>query len=216
MCAAAGKPEPPARMLYSWYAPVLPGELKDAGVAWILAGITLDGDDAWPVPTAVGLHLPPGTFAMPVLRLNFRNDEGHKPRWTAKQREQVVRMIAEAVELTQAGAVQIDFDAPVSARAFYRQLLDDARRQLGPGVFLSMTALASWCDAGSWMKGLPVDEIVPLVFSMGPETASVQSRLSRGEKFGFEGCRASIGISAEGWQPPTAGYKRVYVFRGWR
>ena len=114
--------------------------------------------------------------------------------------------------------MQIDFDAPVSARAFYRRLIEEVRKRLGPDVFLSITALASWCDAGSWMTDLPVDEIVPLVFRMGQAGESIQARLSRGEKFGWEGCRSSIGIEGGGWRPPIAPGQRVYVFpdyRGW-
>ena len=217
--AASPKPQPPKLMLYAWLAPgPSAAELRDAGVAFDLADVMLDRDDVWVSPRGAELRLPAGTFAMPVLRLNFEPEGKRKPLWTARQRTQIGQIIAEAVELTQARSLQIDFDAPVSGRAFYRSVLEDARRRLGPDVFLSITALASWCDAGSWMKGLPVDEIVPLAFRLGQAEQSVQSRLSRGEGFGFAGCRASIGVESEGWRPPIARGQRVYVFpfyRGW-
>src|SRR3954454_6305905 len=58
-------------------------------------------------------------------------------------------------------SVQIDFDARVSEREFYRRLLAELRPSYR---LLSMTALVSWCNANSWLKGLPVDEIVPMEF----------------------------------------------------
>src|SRR5207249_1148085 len=56
------------------------------------------------------------------------------------------------------------------------------------------TALVSWCDtAQSWLAGLPVDEIVPMAFSMGQATPAIVTMLQRGGEFQFSGCRASIG-----------------------
>jgi hypothetical protein len=104
-------------------------------------------------------------------------------------------MIVEIAELSHAQALQIDFDAPRAAYPFYRQLLVDVRQRLGPKVFLSMTALVEWCQARqSWVTALPVDEIVPMAFSMGRATPAVTTMLSRDGQFGFERCRQSIGV----------------------
>ena len=40
-------------------------------------------------------------------------------------------MIEEAVRIAKAPAIQIDFDAPPSAYAFYRALLEDVRKRVG-------------------------------------------------------------------------------------
>ncbi len=64
-------------------------------------------------------------------------------------------------------ALQIDFDARESERAWYRHLLERLRAGLAAGVPLSITALASWCDGDSWMRDLPVSDGVPMLFRMG-------------------------------------------------
>jgi hypothetical protein len=77
-------------------------------------------------------------------------------------------MIVDLARITHANALQIDFDAPESARPFYRALVADVRRELGPDVFLSVTALLSWCATPhSWLHNLPADEIVPMAFDPG-------------------------------------------------
>ena len=45
------------------------------------------------------------------------------------------------MRLTHAKALQIDFDAPESARPFYRDLLVNLRSQLPEDTFISITAL---------------------------------------------------------------------------
>ncbi len=66
-------------------------------------------------------------------------------------------------------ALQIDFDARMSERGFYLELLSAIRQQLPVGIKLSMTALASWCMQDTWLSNSKagVDEVVPMFFSMG-------------------------------------------------
>lgn len=196
-------------MLWAWESKtdlrfLKPGE---AGVAFHVATVRLEKGDAIPWLRRQPLLVAPGVFRMPVVRIS-----GYGPQWTALQRAKTAQMIQEAVELTGADAVQIDFDAPVSARTFYRALIEDVRRRLGPRVFLSMTALVSWCEADSWMRGLPVDEIVPMAFHMGQETESMQLLLSRGAPFGYAGCRTAIGVSRNAPLPLLRSAPRVYAF----
>jgi hypothetical protein len=103
-------------------------------------------------------------------------------------------MIAELATIARPQAVQIDFDAPSSAWPFYRELLSEVRGRLGPNIFLSVTALVSWCDAKNWLGGLPVDEVVPMAFYMGSATPAIVTMLQRGGQFSAPGCRASIGV----------------------
>ena len=114
-------------------------------------------------------------------------------------------------------AVQVDYDATVSERPFYRALLQDLRRSLPESVRLSITALASWCMGDPWLAGLPIDEAVPMLFRMGPDRLPVLLHLESGGDFGEAACQQSVGISTDEpvrWLP--AG-RRLYVFhpRSW-
>ena len=136
---------------------------------------------------------------MLVVRFDYSSEAGRRPAFSLRQRQLAVRMVAEIVALARPQAVQVDFDAPRSAWPFYRQLLGDLRDRLGPDLFLSATALVSWCDsAQSWLSGLPVDEIVPMAFYMGQATPATLTMLQRGGQFQFPGCRTSIGVELAG------------------
>lgn len=113
-------------------------------------------------------------------------------------------------------ALQIDFDATRSQRQFYRDLLIDVRRQMPAGLPLSITALASWCSWDGWLRDLPVDEAVPMMFRMEPDRHRAPPSI---DDFQIREplCRTSIGISTgEPWPSNFAG-KRIYVFpdHGW-
>jgi len=113
-------------------------------------------------------------------------------------------------------ALQIDFDARLSQRAFYVALLHDLRGRMPLNLPLSMTALASWCSNDDWIGSLPVDEAVPMFFRMEP-----------GRRFAPLGapeiqireplCTTSIGISTHEPAPASLANKRVYIFPdlGW-
>lgn len=121
---------------------------------------------AAPEPRASSLLVSPAVYQMIVVRLQAKPASSAKPAWSAEQRKAAVATILDLVRITHSRALQIDFDAPQSAHPFYRELLGDLRRELDPGVFLSMTALISWCSSPrSWLDGLPVDEIVPMDFA---------------------------------------------------
>jgi len=107
--------------------------------------------------------------------------------------------------------VQIDFDAGVSERDFYRKLLQRVRAELSPSVGLSITALASWCAGDNWIADLPVDEAVPMLFRMGVERPQFQRRLDSGQPFEVSICRNSAGVSTD--EPVTVpAVNRLYLF----
>jgi hypothetical protein len=114
-------------------------------------------------------------------------------------------------------ALQVDFDATRSQRQFYRDLLFDLRHQMPASLPLSITALASWCSWDDWLKDLPIDEAVPMLFRMEPDRRRAPADL---DEFRLRDplCRFSAGVSTtEPWPSDLAG-KRVYVFpdKGWR
>ena len=67
--------------------------------------------------------------------------------------------------------VQIDFDARGSDRPSTPPCFGTPR-PLPRSMRLSMTALASWCADDPWIDATGVDEIVPMLFQMGPDAAT--------------------------------------------
>jgi hypothetical protein len=82
---------------------------------------------------------------------------------------------------------------------------------------LSITALASWCIYDDWLRDLPVDEVVPMVFRMGADQHRVRRYLIE-EDFRAAHCRQSLGISTDEPRPTLRPLRRLYVFhpQSWR
>jgi hypothetical protein len=130
--------------------------------------------------------------------------------------EPTAGLILDTLSGSPAAALQIDFDARRSQQAFYAALLRDVRRHMPPGLPLSITALASWCSSDDWLRGLPVDEAVPMFFRMEPDRryASLDApQFQIREPL----CMSSIGISTHEPRPVSLAGKRIYIFpdRGW-
>jgi hypothetical protein len=156
----------------------------------------------------------PGAAArIPVVRLEtapgaILNEEA---------RRQAVQAILSSARQPGIAALQIDFDATRSQRAFYRALLFDLRHQMPPNLPLSITALASWCSYDGWLRGLPIDEVVPMFFRMEPDRRRAPASLAE-FRIREPLCQASVGVSTtEAWPPDITG-KRIYLFpdNGWR
>ncbi len=118
--------------------------------------------------------------------------------------------------------LQIDFDARVSEREWYRSVLTRVRAQMPATMPLSITALASWCSYdNAWIETLPIDEAVPMLFRLEPDRRRAASLgvLSRDEFAIREPrCANSFGISThERWPAELAG-RRIYIFpdAGWQ
>jgi hypothetical protein len=198
---AAAKQIPPSVMFWSWFAEddFRPFAGRDIGVAYLALSLQFEGQDqVTPSPRAIPVRIPPQMYQMAVIRFDTWPDPPRRAALTGRQRELAVRMVAEIAAITHPKGIQIDFDALPGAWPFYRQLLSEVRARIGPDIFLSITALVSWCDsAQSWLAGLPVDEIVPMAFSMGQVTPAIVTMLERGGQFQFPGCRASIGVGMQ-------------------
>jgi len=206
-------------MLWSWFADDDFRYLSDRniGVGYLALSLQFENQNGVvPYPRRNPIRIAPQTYTMAVVRFDY-SLEHSRPSFSPKQRELAVKMIAEIVTLAHPQALQIDFDAPRSAHPFYRELLKEVRQRIGPDVFLSMTALASWCGAEqSWLAGLPVDELVPMTFYMGRYTTDILTDLQRNGKLGFPACSGSLGIEFRDSQVPTflAKDQRIYFFRG--
>jgi hypothetical protein len=156
--------------------------------------------------------MPSSAVRMPVVRIETEpsaslNDEN---------REEVVRELLAAAHEPGIAALQVDFDATRSERQFYRETLVELRKRMPADLPLSITALASWCSYDDWLRGLPVDEAVPMMFRMEPDRRRAPPNV---DDFRIREplCQFSTGVSTtEAWPSHLAG-KRIYIFpdRGW-
>jgi hypothetical protein len=197
-------------------------EHKNAGVAFLAKTIYIPAPDEDPRKDVGGsirirprlepLRIAPGTPLIAVVRIETR--AGRQPAayflantrslasapYTALQRQRSAAEIAEVASLPNVRAIQIDFDATVSERAFYAGLLSDVRAKLPSFIPLSITALASWCIGDPWLEKLPpstIDEAVPMLFRMGPDTVNVVKFLRSGNEFAVPACQSSLGLSTD-------------------
>jgi|HubBroStandDraft_6_1064221.scaffolds.fasta_scaffold142234_2 hypothetical protein len=209
---------PPATVLWAWEVPedfrFL--ENSDIGVAFLATSLLLREDKVLVRRRMQPMRMPAGINVLPVIRI--QTDVTRRPLLSDAQRRRTAELIDEVMRTTQSNGVQIDFDALVSERKFYARLIGDLRSRIGPGSFLSITVLVSWCGERSWLKGLPADEFVPMLFSMGPEGPAVFSRLSQGGDFSARECRAAYGLSVDELRPPQVPGRRRYFFnpRPWK
>ena len=106
---------------------------------------------------------------------------------------------------------QVDFDARLSQRAFYRRLLEELRVRTG-GARLSITALASWCFHDVWTEGLPVDAVVPMIYRMGRDAGVIRHTLYAEREFPNPICAGNVGYSSDEPLAPVDGLSRVFLF----
>ncbi|HKP86368.1 MAG TPA: DUF3142 domain-containing protein [Blastocatellia bacterium] len=207
----------PGLILWAWERPedLSFADPREVGVAFLARTIHLREDKTILRPRLQPLSVAHGTKLIAVARIE--SDRARPPALSAEQRARVVQAVIELARPETVAAIQIDFDALVSEREFYRDLLTDLRRELPPPVKLSITALASWCMGDNWLEGLPIDEAVPMLFRMGVGHPGVMARLEAGTDFSAALARHSLGISTD--EPITAlpAGRRVYVFnpRAW-
>ncbi|HSS19074.1 MAG TPA: hypothetical protein VLL54_03305 [Pyrinomonadaceae bacterium] len=205
----------PPIILWAWERPE-DLEFLDAqrfGVAFLAQTLTLTADDVIFKPRHQPLKVSPATKLIAVTRIESQKKTGTKPGLTVAQRERLVTLINRTLELPNVSAVQIDFDAVLSEREFYRSLLEELRQKVPSDTPISMTALASFCIGDPWLTDLPVDEAVPMVFRMGADDKKIKSFLLADNDFVEPLCRNSYGIALD--EPVTMKFKatrRLYVF----
>ena len=191
---------------------------KRFGVAFLAQTLELNGDEVVFRPRRQPLKVAPETTLIAVTRIESRKTTGQSASLSAEQRRQLVSLVVRTLNLKNVSAIQIDFDAVTSEREFYRALLSDLRQELPDNIPLSMTALASFCIGDPWIKGLPVDEAVPMMFRMGTDNHSIRAMLAAGKDFRDPLCRRSYGVAAD--EPVAMNFdasRRLYVFndRSW-
>ena len=199
----------PRVVLWAWERPEdLRGLDRRIGVAYLAATVRLSAARSEIVMRAQPLKVDPATPLVAVVRIETSLNE--PPTLDSARATDLAARIWTLRLVNGVRAIQIDFDARRSERAFYRELLMEVRRKLG--VFpLSMTALASWCASDRWIDGLPVDEAVPMLFRMGPEHQEFLEAGSAG-RFKAPLCTGAVGVSTDEPTPALRGHRRAYIF----
>jgi hypothetical protein len=204
----------PRLTLWAWERPedLRRIDPQSTAVAYLDQTLTI-GLSTHSQPRLEPLFMPTAAQRIPVIRIETQPHA----ILDRTSRDQAIAAILETAQTPGIAALQIDFDATRSQRAFYRDLLTSLRPHLPANLPLSITALASWCSYDNWIHNLPIDEAVPMYFRMEPDrrraastTPSFQIRESL--------CQSSIGVSTTEPWPAQTTRKRIYVFpdQGWR
>ncbi len=184
---------------------------RTEGVAFLASSVELLADSVRIFPRMQPLLLPPGIQVVAVVRIY--SHPAAPAELNPRQLSETLQVALHSAHLPNVAALQIDFDARDSERDFYSRLLAELRSQLGPAYPISITALASWCIGDRWIHELPVNEAVPMLFSMGPDEPLIRHYLASVNTFPEPLCRGSLGISTgERWPNPVRSGTRVYVF----
>jgi hypothetical protein len=202
----------PKTILWAWERPERLKFIDPqvTGVAFLARTLKLRGDEVVVRPRLQPLEIPPRTVLTAVVRIE--TDKSKRPALSSSQIEATVGAIRDVGGLANVRAVQIDFDAILSERQFYRRVLNELRYTLLPQLPISITALASWCIHDDWLSNLPIDDAVPMLFRMGVGQRQVVNYLSTHSGFKPEICRQSVGTSVDDplqYLPPR---NRTYVF----
>jgi uncharacterized protein DUF3142 len=198
----------PRLMLWAWERPEdLRGLPPDTGVAFLAETVVVTPGRIDVRPRLQPLDVSPGTPLLAVTRIE--SGLGPSADRAAVDERAVAATIAATAVLPQVIGVQVDFDATASERQSFTRILRALRVALGPRPLLSITALASWCLDDRWIDDLPVDEVVPMLFRLGP---AGPGRDRAAASLRGEACRAAAGISLDEPVRARLDSSRVYVF----
>jgi hypothetical protein len=215
--AVVAKPTTPHFILWAWEraTDLRFIDTRKIAVAFLAKSILLTANEVKQKPRLQSLQIPDGTKVIAVTRIE--TDRDHEPNLSADQRQVVARAIADLASFPNVSEVQIDFDATLSERSFYRDLIADVRRRLPATTRLSITALASWCMHDDWLSHLPIDEAVPMLFRMAADGKQLLTQLDAGDDFIAPPCRQSYGISLDEQRPKMFPDRKLFVFnpRAW-
>ena len=202
----------PSVILWAWERPEKLDFIdpQKIGVAFLAKTIYLRDDRVVSRPRLQPLTVSVGAAMIAVARIE--SDRYQPPKLSREQIKDTASEISELAGFPNIAMVQVDFDARVSERDFYRELLTELRGKLPPSTALSITALASWCKGDNWLEDLPVDEAVPMLFRMGVERQQFISQLSAGQGFSSKPCQASAGVSTDEPLAQLPHVQRLYVF----
>lgn len=187
----------PDKVLWAWQRAedLSTIDTKKFAVAYMACHVLLKGEATLVSWRQQSLKVPEQAVLIPVVRIDC--DNRNKAKLNEKQLETVLQVLKRAAAGKRTAELQIDFDAREDERDFYRKLLVETKKSLAPDLPLSITALASWCLFDNWIKDLPVDEMVPMMFSLGRDREKILKYFSEERDFLESGCCKSLGVSLE-------------------
>lgn len=226
-CGRLNTPDPrldaemPRKILWAWERPedltfADPGEY---GVAFLSQTLHLSESGVERRSRRQPLEVSPGAYIVAVTRVETNKETSKRPTFDSDMMAETASLIVGTRELPNVKAIQVDFDATVSERGFYRSLMTEIRSHLPAETPLTMTALASWCTGDAWFNDFPVSEAVPMVFHMGADSDKVRTYLRNGNDWNEPLCRASYGLlvgSSDDLELKPG--RRIYYFKdsAWR
>ena len=184
------------------------------GVAFLAQTLVLQQNEVVFRPRRQPLEVLPETYLIAVTRIETMKEAGKRPTLSDEQKKKIVSFVKKTLELPNVKAIQIDFDVVVSERSFYRNLINDVKKELPENTPLTITALASWCVGDSWFNDFPIDEAVPMAFVMGADSEKIRDFLAKENDWREPLCRGSYGISID--EPLNVKFKpnrRFYYFK---
>ncbi len=212
-----GSARAPSRVIvWAWERPEDLRFVGEAADIAIQSGfIVLSGDGV----QARGRRFPLRMSGRPsTVLVHVQIDRGRPLAWTPDQRREAAQAVLAFGQAAGADRLQVDFEVRQSERNILLDLLSDVRRGLPKDKGLSMTALASWCETETWIDAAPVDEIVPMLFRMGPGGQTLKAKLEAGGDFANPRCRTAFAVSTDAplAHAPADG-RRLYLFdpRSW-
>jgi hypothetical protein len=218
---AAGHPPPakaPGLVFWAWERPTDLRFLAGTGATVAFLDRTVIISTKQPgriltLPRRQPLRVDPESPLVAVVRI-----ESDVPAPDPALVRSVTGELIDAARLSRVTMLQIDFDATRSQRPFYAALLRDARSQLPRHIKLSVTALASWCSDDEWIDVTTVDEIVPMLFQMGPDARRIVTRLQEQRRWPVARCNQTIGRSIDERWGGLPVVERQYLFspQSWR
>ena len=201
----------PRVLLWAWERPVrFPALPASVGVAYLAGTLVLSHDEVIERPRLQPLVVATSTRVAAVVRIEV--DTKRRPALTHAQVGKAADRILALSGRPRVMALQIDFDATSRERPFYAALLARLRRVMPADWPLSITALASWCMGDPWIREVPVDEAIPMLFRMGADGGAVRSKLDAGQDFSLAVCRSSLGVSLDEPTGQGPSDRRRYVF----
>lgn len=197
-------------LVWAWERPEDLRDLDERiGVAFLAQTITVIDNRLRVEPRRQPLRVSPGATLVAVTRIEVSEASGGSTQ--SPTPDALASAVAMTAALPRVSAIQIDFDAAASQRAFYRQLLYRLRGRLATTLPISITALASWCAGDDWLDRLPIDEAVPMLFRMGPANEPFR-RMAVASSSASRSCRSAVGVSLDEPIEVRAEARRVYVF----
>ena len=208
--------EMPDKILWAWERPedLRFIDTNKIGVAFLAQTLFLNNNEVAFRPRRQPLKVAPNTYLIAVTRIETDKQNSNRAEMSNEQKEKVVSLIKKTLELPNVKTIQIDFDALVSERNFYRNLVIELKNSLPENTPLTVTALASWCVGDAWFADFPIDEAVPMIFDMGADSQGIREFLAKENDWREPLCRASYGIAVD--EPLNINFKsnrRFFYFK---